>query len=121
MELGSSFEKSLLYIMVGLALATIVFMGYGLYEDNEFENHATTISGIVKDKKVTEHQEPTVQYSVFLGTAVTGVETDVDYIVTVSVDKTQYAVKTDASNFNKLEVGQSVNLKKYNDEIKLAQ
>ncbi|WEY94535.1 hypothetical protein P5641_00405 (plasmid) [Bacillus subtilis] len=121
MELGSRFEKSILYILVGLALATIAFIGYGLYEDNKFENHATTISGIVKDKKVTEHQEPTVQYSVFLGMPVTGVETDVDYIVTVSVDKTQYAVKTDASNFNKLELGQSVNLKKYNDEIKLAQ
>ena len=50
-----------------------------------------------------------------------GLETDVDYILTVSVDKTQYAIKTDASNFNKLEVGQAVTLKKYNDEIKLSQ
>ncbi|AQS42420.1 hypothetical protein LSG23_20465 (plasmid) [Bacillus velezensis] len=120
MELSSNVEKTGLVILLLLFLATVVSIGNHLYEDNKFENHATVINGIVKDKKVTEHQEPTMGYSFILGSAVMGLETDVDYILTVSVDKTQYAIKTDASNFNKLEVGQAVTLKKYNDEIKLS-
>ncbi|MCY9367561.1 hypothetical protein MOF14_12540 [Bacillus spizizenii] len=115
-------ESRLLPFVLGIIITSLlvtgVIKGYDLYEDKKFEDHATVIKGAVKDKKVKEHEESTVDY---IGIPIINSETVVDYIVTVSVDEKTYTVETDESHFNNLEVGQSVALKKYNDEIKLAQ
>ncbi|WJE41227.1 hypothetical protein QRD86_00290 (plasmid) [Bacillus halotolerans] len=115
-------ESRLLPFVLGIIITSLlvtgVIKGYDLYEDKKFEDHATVIKGAVINKKVKEHEESTVDY---IGIPIINSETVVDYVVTVSVDEKTYAVETDESHFNNLEVGQSVTLKKYNDEIKLAQ
>ncbi|AQS42418.1 hypothetical protein LSG23_20470 (plasmid) [Bacillus velezensis] len=115
-------ESRLLPFVLGIIITSLlvtgVIKGYDLYEDKKFEDHAIVIKGAVKNKKVKEHEESTVDY---IGIPIINSETVVDYTVTVNVDETIYTVKTDEDHFNKLEVGKTVDLKKYNGEVKLAQ
>ncbi|MEK5500960.1 hypothetical protein [Bacillus sp. FSL M8-0168] len=111
-----------------LALLCFVTLGvsffFMLHSEKEFEENAVVLNGIIKDKGVNEgatHMEIDTPMLAATGISMyTEKKESDDYFLIVDVENKEYKVSTSSDAFNRKKVGQKVKLKKYKDEIKLA-
>ncbi|MEC0526235.1 hypothetical protein P8822_00200 [Bacillus sonorensis] len=107
-----------------LTIIILTLLGINIvYEVNhqkEIEKKTVSLTGTITDKKVEEGRRYATHYNYSTGTTYPVLVKDGDYYFIVSVENEQYKCEVEADVFNSKKIGQKVKVKKYENEIKLA-
>ncbi|MED1661751.1 hypothetical protein [Bacillus licheniformis] len=120
----SYLERASIFLMLLCFVTLGIGFFFALHSEKEFEENAVVLNGIIKDKVVNEGNtfisvDPAMLASTGVPMTTTEKGSD-DYFLIVDVENKEYKVSTSSDAFNSKKVGQKVKLKKYKDEIKLA-